>query len=142
MVAALQLYYAWVYLQSGVAKLAASGPKWMNGRTVHGSWAELGTTFGRRLARADRRVAAGAASLSLLFELGFPVALLCLWRRKELVGAASLAFHASVKATLDISFWHHAAYAMPLFTVPAKAERGVSAVLRLSPLLTRRRRMP
>ncbi|MFI6761057.1 hypothetical protein ACIBF5_18165 [Micromonospora sp. NPDC050417] len=140
MLAAMQLYYAWVYFQSGVAKLVVGGPKWVDGRTVAGSWAELGTPLGRRLARADRRVAATAGALSLLFELGFPAALLGLWQRKELVGAASLAFHAGVKATMDISFWHHSAFALPLFVLPSKAERVVAAVLRLSPLRSRRGR--
>ncbi|GAA2106916.1 hypothetical protein GCM10009759_45580 [Kitasatospora saccharophila] len=138
MMAALQLYYAWVYLQSGVAKLRVGGLGWLDGRTLHGSWAELGTRLGRRLARTDRRLAVSASALSLLFELLFPVALLCAWRHREWLGAVSLTFHAAVKATLDISFWHHASYAVPLFLLPARTEHAVSAALRFSPLLTRR----
>jgi hypothetical protein len=130
---ALQAHYAWVYLQSGVAKLAVGGPGWLDGRTVHGSWAELGTPLGKRLAGTGRIAAIAAGGGSLAMELGYPVALLALWRRKSWVGAASLVFHSAVKATMDISFWHHATQALPLFVLPGKTERALSAVLRLNP---------
>lgn len=120
---AMRLYYGCVYFQSGLSKLLISGPAWVDGRTLRGSWAELGTRAGKWLGSRPVGVAAAASVLALGFEVAFPAAQVMLRRRPHLAGLASLAFHASVKATMDISFWHHAVHALPLFVLPPAAGR-------------------
>jgi hypothetical protein len=137
-VAALQLYYAAMYTQSGISKVYASGWKWMDGRTIRASWAEMGTGLGKRLGRADRRVAMAASVGTVAFEVAFLPALLAGWRRRRLLGAAAIGFHGSVKATMDISFWHHAWYAVTLLLLPPDAERPIARALRLARGLVRR----
>lgn len=121
--AAMQTYQATVYLQSGVSKLRSSGLRWMDGRTLRGSWSELGTPLGRTLSGRDRRIAAAASVGTILFEVGFLPALLAAWKQRRLLGLAALAFHASVKATMGISFWHHSLFTFPLFVLPARRRR-------------------
>lgn len=127
---AMRLYYACVYFQSGLSKLLLSGPSWADGKTLRGSWAELGTRAGKWLSRRPVSVAAAASVLALGFEVAFPAAQFMLRKRPQVLGVASLAFHASVKATMDISFWHHAVHALPLFVLPPEAERHTVRVLR------------
>lgn len=131
---AMRLYYGCVYVQSGLSKLLLSGPGWVDGRTLRGSWAELGTRTGKWLSTRPRGVAAVASVLTLGFELGFPAAQLLLRKRPHLVGLASLAFHGTVKATMDISFWHHAVHALPLFVLPPSAGDRAGRALRRLPL--------
>ncbi|WP_392872705.1 hypothetical protein [Streptomyces sp. LN499] len=66
---AMRLYYACVYFQSGLSKLLLSGPSWADGRTLRGSWAELGTRAGKWLSRRPLSVAAVASALALGFEV-------------------------------------------------------------------------
>lgn len=127
---AMRLYYGCVYFQSALSKLVLSGPAWADGRTLRGSWAELGTRTGKWLSTKPMGVAVAASALALGFELAFPAAQVLLRRRPQLVGLASLGFHASVKATMDISFWHHAVHAVPLFVAPPEAGRWPAAMWR------------
>ncbi|MFE9454486.1 hypothetical protein [Streptomyces sp. NPDC006739] len=128
--AAMRMYYACLYFQSGLSKLLRSGPAWADGRTLRGSWAELGTRAGKWLSLRPMNVAAAASVLTLCFELLYPTAQLALRKRPHTVGLASLAFHASVKATMDISFWHHAVHALPLYVLRPEAERHTARFLR------------
>jgi hypothetical protein len=116
--ALMQLGYAWIYLQAGVSKLRNTGLTWVNGATLRGSWAECGTPLGKRASRLDGKVAAAASLAAVAFELGFLPATILLHRHRSLLGLASLAFHAIVKATLGISFWHQHWLALPLFLFP------------------------
>lgn len=115
---ALQLCFAWAYLQAGVSKLRNSGRAWAEGRTLRASWAEARSTAGRWLSRRDPRWAAGASLAALVFELGYVAALLTPGRHRDFLGLSCLAFHGATKATLDISFWHFSWYALPLYGVP------------------------
>jgi hypothetical protein len=128
---AMRMYYACLYFQSGLSKLLRSGPSWADGRTLRGSWAELGTRAGKWLSLRPMGVAAVASALALGFELLYPAAQVALRRRPQAAGLASLAFHVSVKATMDISFWHHAVHALPLYVLPPEAERHTARFLRL-----------
>ncbi|MEU8971258.1 hypothetical protein AB0D11_18635 [Streptomyces monashensis] len=128
---AMRMYYACLYFQSGLSKLLRSGPAWADGRTLRGSWAELGTRAGKWLSLRPMGVAAVASALALGFELLYPPAQLALRRRPHLTGLASIAFHVSVKATMDISFWHHAVHALPLYVLRPDAERHTARFLRL-----------
>lgn len=116
--AVLQTYYGMVYLQSGFSKLKVGGWRWMNGGTLRGSLSELGTKRGRALARRPRSWAAAASVATIGFEVGFLPALLLMWERRRLLGVASLGFHAVVRATMGISFWHHSIFSLPLFLLP------------------------
>ncbi|MGW5420720.1 hypothetical protein [Streptomyces sp. NPDC003943] len=127
---AMRLYYGCLYFQSGLSKLLLSGPAWADGRTLRGSWAELGTRAGKWLSRRPMTVAATASAATLAFELLFPAAQIALRRRPRALGLSSLAFHASIKATMDISFWHHAVHALPLFVLDPGTERHTARLLR------------
>ncbi|MFF9199688.1 hypothetical protein ACF09L_31245 [Streptomyces sp. NPDC014779] len=128
---AMRLYYGCLYFQSGLSKMLLSGPAWADGRTLRGSWAELGTRAGKWLSRRPVTVAAAASAATLAFELLFPAAQIVLRGRPRALGAASLALHASIKATMDISFWHHAVHALPLFVLDPGAERHTARFLRV-----------
>lgn len=127
---AMRLYYGCLYFQSGLSKVLLSGPAWADGRTLRGSWAELGNRAGKWLSERPMTVAAAASALTLGFELLFPAAQWALRRRPRAVGVASLAFHASIKATMGISFWHHSVHALPLFVLDPDAERHTARFLR------------
>ncbi|MFB7829346.1 hypothetical protein [Streptomyces hydrogenans] len=127
---AMRLYYGCLYFQSGLSKVLLSGPAWADGRTLRGSWAELGNRAGKWLSRRPMTVAAAASAATLAFELLFPAAQIALRKRPRAVGLSSLAFHASIKATMDISFWHHAVHALPLFVLDPGAERHTARLLR------------
>jgi hypothetical protein len=129
-VAAMQTYFATVYFQSGLSKVRASGMKWLDGRTLRASWSELGTPLGKRLSRQDLRLAAAASAAAVGFELAFLPGLLVGFRHKHVLGLLSLGFHASVKATMNISFWHFAWFALPLLVMPPDTERWFGAALR------------
>lgn len=118
---AMQICYAWGYLQAAVSKLRNSGVHWANGSTLRASWAESRSSLGRWLSRRDRRWAAAASTAALAFEAGFLPALLLPGRQRQLLGLAALGFHGATKATLGISFWHYNWYALPLFGVPDTA---------------------
>ncbi|MBB5855714.1 hypothetical protein ACFQ05_35615 [Amycolatopsis umgeniensis] len=126
LLATAQAGYAMVYLQSGLAKFTGSGWRWLDGRTVRYSWGELGTAAGKRLALLPRPVAAAASVATVAFELGFAPALAASWRNRAAFGFASMAFHAAVKATMDISFWHFSWLAAPLFSAPPGLGRWVA----------------
>ncbi|MEU3227027.1 hypothetical protein ABZ695_28225 [Streptomyces sp. NPDC006976] len=128
--AAMQSYYALVYLQSGISKLRVTGVKWLDGRTLRGSLAELGTPLGKRLSRQDLRLLAAAGTAAVGFELAFLPGLLAGWRHKQVFGLLSLGFHTSIKATMNISFWHFAWFALPLFVLPAETEQRIGAALK------------
>lgn len=115
---AMQAIYASIYLQSGVSKLIGAGWRWTDGATLRAAWGEFGTPLGKWLSRADPRLAAGASTLALAFELGFAPVLLLFWRRRAVLGIASAAFHCSIKASMNISFWHFSWFSVPLFAVP------------------------
>ncbi|GEM30838.1 hypothetical protein NN3_18450 [Nocardia neocaledoniensis NBRC 108232] len=122
LVAGLQSYFASIYAQAGLSKLIAAGPHWADGATLRGSWAEYGTPLGRRLSTSDLRIAAAASGATLLIELGLlPLLFLAGRRGWKIVGLSSLAFHAASKATMDISFWHLAWFAYPLFLADTTA---------------------
>ncbi|WP_128978919.1 hypothetical protein [Streptomyces roseicoloratus] len=127
---AMRLYYGCLYFQSGLSKVLLSGPAWADGRTLRGSWAELGNRAGKWLSRRPMAVAAAASAATLAFELLFPAAQIALRKRPRAVGLSSLAFHASIKATMGISFWHHAVHALPLFVLDPGAERHTARLLR------------
>ncbi|MFD7980593.1 hypothetical protein [Streptomyces sp. NPDC059071] len=127
---AMRLYYGCLYFQSGLSKLLLSGPAWADGRTLRGSWAELGTRAGKWISQRPMTVAAAASAATLAFELLFPAAQIAFRKRPRAVGLASLAFHSSIKATMDISFWHHAVHALPLFVLDPGAERHAARLLR------------
>ena len=127
---AMRLYYGCLYFQSGLSKVLLSGPAWADGRTLRGSWAELGNRAGKWLSRRPMTVAAAASAATLAFELLFPAAQIALRKHPRAVGLSSLAFHASIKATMDISFWHHAVHALPLFVLDPGAERHTARLLR------------
>ncbi|MFB7280328.1 hypothetical protein ACFCZV_24805 [Streptomyces hydrogenans] len=127
---AMRLYYGCLYFQSGLSKVLLSGPAWADGRTLRGSWAELGNRAGKWLSRRPMTVAAAASAATLAFELLFPVAQIALRKHPRAVGLSSLAFHASTKATMGISFWHHAVHALPLFVLDPGAERHTARLLR------------
>ncbi|MFF9339666.1 hypothetical protein ACF1CG_07885 [Streptomyces sp. NPDC014773] len=127
---AMRLYYGCLYFQSGLSKVLLSGPAWADGRTLRGSWAELGNRAGKWLSRRPVTVAAAASAATLAFELLFPAAQFALRGRPRAVGLSSLAFHASIKATMGISFWHHAVHALPLFVLDPGAERHTARLLR------------
>jgi hypothetical protein len=129
LLAAMQAYYAAMYLQSGISKLATVGWKWTHGRTLQGAWAELGTPAGKRLSAMNPKLAQAASTGALLYELAFAPALLAAWRHRALLGLSSAAFHGAVKATMNISFWHLSWFSAPLFAVPDKAARGYSQLL-------------
>ncbi|GAA1375566.1 hypothetical protein GCM10009612_72520 [Streptomyces beijiangensis] len=118
---ALQAYYAWVYLQSGLSKVVASGWSWTHGSTLRGAWGELGTPAGKKLAVSDIRWARAASVATIIFELGFAPALLTGWRYRQSLGASSAAFHGAIKATMNISFWHLSWFSAPLFVLPRPA---------------------
>lgn len=122
-VASLQLYYATVYLQSGLSKLRGAGVRWVDGRTLRGAWAELGTAAGRQLARRGRWLAAVVSCATLFAELSSLPILVGFWRYRTIYGLVSLAFHLGVKYTMQISFWHLAWFAVPLFVLPPSAIR-------------------
>lgn len=123
---AMQAVYATVYLQSGVSKLAGAGWRWADGNTLRAGWGEFGTPLGKRLAVTDPRLASVASVAALALELGFVPALLLAWRHRAWLGAASALFHTSVKATMDISFWHLSWYSAPLFAAPPSTVRRVA----------------
>ncbi|MFJ5710083.1 hypothetical protein [Streptomyces sp. NPDC093105] len=127
---AMRLYYGCLYFQSGLSKVLLSGPAWADGRTLRGSWAELGNRAGKWLSRRPMTVAAAASAATLAFELLFPAAQIALRKHPRAVGLSSLAFHASIKATMGISFWHHAVHALPLFVLDPGAERHTARLLR------------
>ncbi|TDE57744.1 hypothetical protein E1295_07215 [Nonomuraea mesophila] len=129
--AAMQIYYATMYLQSGLSKVMVTGPKWMDGRTLRGAMAELGTPFGKSMSRRDLRLLAAASAASVAFELGFLPAMLLGWPYRHLLGLSSVAFHGSVKATMNISFWHLSCFAIPLFVLSPDVERRVRQTARL-----------
>lgn len=130
LVAGLQSYYTSIYFQAGLSKLVTAGPRWADGTTLRGSWAEYGTPLGRRLSTSDLRVAAVASGTTLLFELGLlPLLFLGGRRGWKMLGLSSLAFHAAVKSTMGISFWHLAWYAYPLFLADPKASPFLSRLL-------------
>ncbi|ONI91304.1 hypothetical protein ALI22I_09600 [Saccharothrix sp. ALI-22-I] len=137
--AALQSSFACVYLQSGLAKLIGSGPSWLRGGTTRAAWGELGTPLGKRLATSDPWIAALASAGTVAFEFGFAPALVLAWRRRALAGLASVLFHGTVKATMDISFWHLAWFAGPLFSVPDSVTAGIARHLRSTTRRSRRR---
>jgi hypothetical protein len=121
--AVLQLYYATMYFQSGLAKLRVGGPGWADGRTLRAGMAEHGNAIGRRISKAPQPVLAACASGALAFELLFPLALLLLWDKKAVLGLTSVGFHGVIKATMGISFWHHSVFALPLFAGPETLRR-------------------
>lgn len=127
---AMRLYYGCLYFQSGLSKVLLSGPAWADGRTLRGSWAELGNRAGKWLSRRPMTVAAAASTATLAFELLFPAAQIALRKHPRAVGLSSLAFHASTKATMGISFWHHAVHALPLFVLDPGVERHAARLLR------------
>ncbi|MFF4139490.1 hypothetical protein ACFY1B_50920 [Streptomyces mirabilis] len=131
--AVLQLYYATMYFQSGLAKLRVGGPGWADGRTLRASLAEHGNAVGKRLSTLPRPVHAATATGALAFELLFPLALLALQDRKAVLALASLGFHGAVRATMGISFWHHAVFALPLFVPAENVRRALDAVRRHLP---------
>ncbi|MFJ5212831.1 hypothetical protein [Streptomyces nigra] len=126
--AILQLYYATMYFQSGLAKLRVSGLQWGDGRTLRASLAEHGNMLGKHLSRLPQGALAGAASGSLAFELLFPLAMLTLWDKKTILGVMSVGFHSVIKATMNISFWHHSVFALPLFVAPADLRRTADKI--------------
>ncbi|SDT83354.1 hypothetical protein SAMN05216371_8175 [Streptomyces sp. TLI_053] len=123
---ALQLCYAWAYLQAGASKLRNTGVRWADGRTLRASWAESRSPLGEWLGRRDLRWASAASTAALVLELGFVPALLVPGPHRRLLGLASLAFHGSTKATLGISFWHFSWYAVPLFGLPESVSGPVA----------------
>jgi hypothetical protein len=129
LVAALQSYYGWIYFQAGLSKALVSGIRWLDGTTVRGSWAECGTPLGRLLSKADVRLAVAASIAALGFELSFFPLLFSGQRYWRALGLGSLAFHASTKATMDISFWHLSWLAVPLFIAEPSAEHKISRIL-------------
>ncbi|MFI9325487.1 hypothetical protein ACIGXI_37715 [Kitasatospora aureofaciens] len=128
-VAALQSYYAAMYLQSGLAKVVTVGWKWTRGSTLRGAWAELGTPLGKRLSAVEPSPARAASTLALVYELAFAPLMLVAWPHRRLLGLSSAAFHGAVKATMDISFWHLSWYSVPLFAAPDRAVAACSRVL-------------
>ncbi|MFJ9762447.1 hypothetical protein ACIRUY_01405 [Streptomyces erythrochromogenes] len=129
LLAALQAYYAAMYLQSGISKFVGAGWKWTGGSALHGAWGELGTHLGKRLASHGGSLPRALSTATLAYELAFVPVLLLAWRRRALLGLSSAAFHGAVKATLDISFWHLSWFSAPLFVVPASlAEPVVEAI--------------
>ncbi|MFC9080823.1 hypothetical protein ACFTY7_28250 [Streptomyces sp. NPDC057062] len=126
--AILQLYYATMYLQSGLAKVRVSGLRWGDGRTLRASLAEHGNALGKRMSRLPQGALAGAASGSLVFEFLFPLVMLALWHKKTALGVMSIGFHSIIKATMNISFWHHSVFALPLFVAPADLRRAAEKI--------------
>ncbi|MFF4704389.1 hypothetical protein ACWC4D_09975 [Streptomyces sp. NPDC001288] len=126
---AMHAYYAAMYLQSGLSKLTSVGWKWTQGRVLRAAWAELGTPAGKRLSASSPALARGASTGALLYELAFAPALVAMWERKALLGLSSAAFHGTVKATMNISFWHLSWFSVPLFTAPAKSSHGYRRLL-------------
>ncbi|MFH9086715.1 hypothetical protein [Streptomyces sp. NPDC017673] len=137
---AMQAYYAAMYLQSGLSKLTTVGWKWTRGRTLRGAWAELGTPAGKRLSASSPALARAASTGALLYELAFAPALVAMWKHKALLGLSSAAFHGTVKATMNISFWHLSWFSMPLFTAPARCSHGYRRLLAAGARGTRTRR--
>lgn len=39
-------------------------------------------------------------------------------------------FHGVIKVTLNISFWHHSVFALPLFVAPTELRRAAYAIQR------------
>lgn len=132
--ASLQAHYGMVYLQSGIAKLRRSGMRWMDGRTVHGSLTELGTPLGKELSRKGLGPASLASISTIAFETGFVPALILAWPGRRYVGLSSIAFHSTIHATMDISFWHHSIYSLPLFILPTSLGRSDYSSLRKIPV--------
>ncbi|MFI6764190.1 hypothetical protein [Streptomyces sp. NPDC050355] len=129
LLAAMQTYYAAMYLQSGLSKLVAVGWQWTHGRPLHGAWGELGTTLGKQLSAMSTKPARAASTAALLYELSFAPLMIAAWRHRALLGLSSAAFHGAVKATMNISFWHLSWYSVPLFAAPARAAGGYSRLL-------------
>ena len=123
LLAAFQTYYGFSYFQAAVSKLLVSGLPWLDGRTLRASWAECGTPLGKRLSRAPLPLAAAASGAAVAFELAFLPLLLLEPGLGRLLGLGSIGFHAAIRATLGISFWHHVWFAVPLFVLPPTTVR-------------------
>ncbi|MFJ6722352.1 hypothetical protein [Streptomyces sp. NPDC091259] len=131
LLASLQMYYAAMYLQSGISKFVGAGWKWSEGSALHGAWGELGTRLGKYLAAKYPALPPTASKATLIYELAFVPLLFAAWHRRHLLGLSSAAFHGTVKATLDISFWHLSWFSAPLFSVPRSVARPVAEVVQL-----------
>lgn len=115
-----------VYLQAGTSKVRYGARGWLDGSTVRGALAVLGTPASRPV-RASRpaQVAVGWATLAI--ELGFlPALLVCKERGRRFVALVALAFHAGIKRQMDISFWHLWYLYPALFLAPTRLGRGVT----------------
>ncbi|KUH36407.1 MULTISPECIES: hypothetical protein [Streptomyces] len=130
LLAAMQSYYAAMYLQSGLAKVLTVGWKWTRGSTLRGAWAELGTPLGKQLSAVGPNPARAASTGALVYELPFAPLMLAAWRLRWLLGLSSAGFHGAVKATMSISFWHLSWYSVPLFAAPDRATVACSRLLK------------
>ncbi|MER5382401.1 hypothetical protein ABT040_19330 [Streptomyces sp. NPDC002688] len=129
LLAALQAYYACMYLQSGMSKFVGAGWKWTEGSALHGAWGELGTRLGKYFAAERPELPPVLSKATVAYELAFAPLLLLAWHRRSLLGLSSAAFHGAVKVTLDISFWHLSWFSAPLFVVPTSVARPVAEAM-------------
>ncbi|MEI5008142.1 hypothetical protein RB196_13090 [Streptomyces sp. PmtA] len=89
LLAAMQSYYAAMYLQSGLAKVLTVGWKWTRGSTLRGAWAELGTPLGKQLSALEPNPARAASTGALVYELAFAPLMLAAWPHRRLLGLSS-----------------------------------------------------
>lgn len=116
-----QLFVATVYTQSGLSKLLHAGSHWIkDATTLRHALALYGTPTGRALSRQEALMPVLSAA-AVAFEAGFLPALVLVPGARPLLGLSALAFHGTVKKTMDISFWHLAWLNAPLFLDPPRA---------------------
>jgi hypothetical protein len=127
--ATMQLYFVLTYFQAGLSKLLYGGLCWVTtGQTLKAALGETGTPLGKYLSKF-KLFTIGASALTLCYELALLPALIFGWTRRRWIGFCTLLFHLGVKWTMDISFWHLAAFSFPLFILPADLDEQIKKLI-------------
>ncbi|MEV4398200.1 hypothetical protein [Nonomuraea sp. NPDC049607] len=123
--AAMQLGAASIYSQAGLSKLIHGKLKWMvEGGTLKGSLAVLGTAEGHRLSANDPLMRVLSVA-TVVGEAAFLPLLVARWKNRRLIALGAVAFHLATKRFLGISFWHLWALYPALFIAPSpKTDRS------------------